>query len=58
MSPGLRGLGAAASLGDNPLKFASTDMVANIYWDANADAALKIKNALKDLQSCITGGTR
>jgi len=55
VSPALRSFGAAKSLKDNPYVYAATDMVANIYWDADADAARKIRDALKELDACGKG---
>jgi len=56
MSPPIRSLGAGKTLEDNPYLYAATDMVANIYWDADADAARKIRDALKELNACAKGG--
>ena len=57
LSPPLTSFGASTTVRDNPLKFAVQDWTANVYWDANAEAALKIKTALDRLWTCIQGRT-
>ncbi|KAH8883404.1 hypothetical protein GQ53DRAFT_771862 [Thozetella sp. PMI_491] len=52
ISPVVRGFGVSDTVEDNPYKFAATDWVANIYWDANAEASYKIKHALSSLAEC------
>ncbi|KAJ9606031.1 hypothetical protein H2200_009880 [Cladophialophora chaetospira] len=57
LSPPLTSFGASATIEDNPYKFAVQDWMANVFWDANAEAALKIKNALSGLWDCIQAST-
>jgi len=55
MSPALTSFGASKTLQDNPYKYAASDWVANVYWDTNADAARKIRDALRELDTCVKG---
>lgn len=57
LSPPLTSFGASTTVLDNPLKFAVQDWTANVFWDVNAEAALKIKTALDSLWACIQGMT-
>ena len=55
-SPICRSWGVSTTIEDNPYKFASTDKVADIYWNTNAEAARKIKAAVAQLSNCINAG--
>jgi len=57
MSPALTNFGASTTIQENPYRFAASDWVANVYWDTNPYAAQKIRDALKELDSCAKGKT-
>ena len=55
MSPALTSFGSSATAQENPLKFAVKDWTAQVIWDANAEAAQKLKDAINTFYLCTTG---
>ena len=56
-APICKSFGKSVTLQENPWKFAATDKIATIYWDANADASRKIKKTVRKLYDCIKDNT-
>ena len=52
-SPACKSWGGSRTLQQNPYKFAASDWVAQLYWDADADVARKIRSSLMQLDRCI-----
>ncbi|KAI1379839.1 serine carboxypeptidase S28-domain-containing protein [Hypoxylon crocopeplum] len=54
IAPLLTSFGHSSTLADNPFKFAATDWVAQVYYDASVEAAIKIRDALSTLNACVS----